>query len=257
MNTVGARSGFWPIPTSLFFAAVYTDSFFLLFALGAVVVVDRDAYALAAADGFIAGLTRIGGLALSPYLFLIAFGACRRRLPWRDAVRKAIVPAAGPILGFVVLCFYFWMRFGDFFLFVKAQGNWAEKGPRGILGLLQAPWDAVHTAFVDCSTGFVWRHWPARTLEGVFILLAAALTIVLLRQRRVPEALYVAATIGLVLLSGTFESGGRYVLIAFPAFAAAVDILARRRRTFILVLSLSMLTQAVFAWRFAHWYWVG
>ena len=54
----------------------------------------------------------------------------------------------------------------------------------------------------------------------------------------------------------SFESAGRYVLPAFPAFALIAG-LSSRRDLFRSLLVLSAAAQAVYIWAFVHWYWAG
>ena len=111
----------------------------------------------------------------------------------------------------------------------------------------------------DIQRGRILGAAPARTLEGLYLLLFAVLAVVLLRQRRRAEALYVFLTVAIVFTSGTFESAGRYVLPAFPAFAvlAGLDGLPARRDLFRALLVLAGLAEVVYVWAFVHWYWAG
>jgi len=240
-------------PTSFFFLAVYTESLFLFLALLAVVSIDRDRPVVAAAAGYLSGLTRITGVVLAPYLALSSLVKSRREGRSRArALVAALLAGLPPLLGFLTFCAYFEVRFGDPFLFMKAQHNWglAEKtaldGPRLI----------ATTVWGDVTTGRIFHRSPVRTLEGAFLLLFAYLAIRLLREKRWIEALYVLMTIGLVPFTGTLESAGRYVLPAFPAFAVLAGLAARPGlfRTFLFV---GLLAQAAYVWVFVNWLWAG
>ena len=100
------------------------------------------------------------------------------------------------------------------------------------------------------------RTNPARTFEGLFLALFAALAWRLSKQRRFVQAFYVASLVGLVLLSGTLESSGRYVLPAFPAFAVLGGI-SRFRVAFPLWLVACAGAQAVYVFLFVNWVWTG
>ena len=240
-------------PTSFFFAAVYTEALLLALSLAAVEAFARRRPVIGVIAGVLAGLTRISGLVLAPYLALVAFRARRDAgdSPGR-AIREATLAAASPLAGFGLFCLYFWRRFSDPLLFVTAQHNWSGQA-KSILDGPSLIWRGV---VEDFQRGRLLGGSPARTLEGVYLLVFLVLAAVLLRQRRHAEALFVFLTVAIVLSSGTFESAGRYVLPAFPAFALLAG-LSSRRDLFRSLLVLSATAQAVYVWAFVHWYWAG
>lgn len=240
-------------PTSFFFAAVYTEALLLALSLAAVEAFARRRPVIGVIAGVLAGLTRISGLVLAPYLALVAFRARRDAgdSPGR-AIREATLAAASPVAGFGLFCLYFWRRFSDPLLFVTAQHNWSGQA-KSILDGPSLIWRGV---VEDFQRGRLLGGSPARTLEGVYLLVFLVLAAVLLRQRRHAEALFVFLTVAIVLSSGTFESAGRYVLPAFPAFALLAG-LSSRRDLFRSLLVLSATAQAVYVWAFVHWYWAG
>ena len=240
-------------PTSFFFAAVYTEALLLALSLSAVEAFERRRPALGALAGLLAGLTRISGLVLAPYLALVAFRAERDAgSPRARVLGAAALAAASPLLGFGLFCLYFWKRFRDPLLFVTAQHNWSGQA-KSIFDGPALIWRAV---IEDIQRGRILEAAPARTLEGLYLLLFVVLAVVLVRQRRHAEALYVFLTVAIVFASGTLESAGRYVLPAFPAFAVLASIQARRD-LFRTLLVLAGLAQVVYVWAFVHWYWAG
>lgn len=240
-------------PTSFFFAAVYTEALVLALALAAVRGFERDRPVLGAAAGLLAGLTRITGLVLSPYLALVSWRASREAgLPAARAAARAALAGASPLAGFGLFCLYFWRRFGDPLLFVRAQHNWSGQA-KSVLDGPGLIWKALAE---DVARGRLLADAPARTFEGLYLVLFLVLAGVLLRQKRRPEALYVTLTVAIVLASGTLESAGRYVLPAFPAFAALAG-LSVRRGLFRALLALGGVAEALYVWAFVHWYWAG
>ncbi len=240
-------------PTSFFLAAVYTEALVLALALAAVLAFESGRPLAGAAAGALAGLTRITGIVLAPYLALVSWRASRAEgLPAGRSAARAALAGASPLAGFALFCLYFRRRFGDPFLFVKAQHNWSGQA-KSVLDGPALIWRAVAE---DFRSGRLLGAAPARTYEGLYLVLFLVLAVVLLRLRRPAEALYVALTVGIVLASGTLESAGRYVLPAFPAFAALAG-LARRRGLFRALLAASGLAGTVYVWAFVHWYWAG
>ncbi|HEX7528087.1 MAG TPA: mannosyltransferase family protein, partial [Thermoanaerobaculia bacterium] len=113
-------------PTSFFFTAVYTEALLLALSLSAVEAFERHRPLVGALAGLLAGLTRISGLVLAPYLALVAFRAERDAgVPRGRAFGAAALAAASPVAGFGLFCLYFWKRFRDPLLFVTAQHNWS------------------------------------------------------------------------------------------------------------------------------------
>ncbi len=240
-------------PTSFFFAAVYTEALVLALALAAVLGFERGRPLLGAAAGVLAGLTRITGLVLAPYLALVSWRASRESgLPAGRSAARAVLAGASPLAGFGLFCLYFWRRFGDPLLFVKAQHNWSGQS-KSILDGPALIWRGVAE---DFTRGRLLGGSPARTFEGLYLVLFLVLAAVLFVEKRRPEALYVALTVAIVFSSGTFESAGRYVLPAFPAFAALAG-LSKRRGLFASLLALSGIAGALYVWAFVHWYWAG
>ena len=244
---------FLAFPTSFFLASVYSESLLVLLALAAVLSLETDHDAAAAAAGLLTGLTRISGLVLAPALFLVSWRRSREKgRPVPQALARASFVGASPLAGFGLFCLYFHERFGDALLFVRAQHNWSGEaktvfdGPRLILEEIGR----------DLATGHVFVKSPVRTMEGVFLLLFLFLAWRLAERRLWPEALYVFLTVAIVFTSGTLESGGRYVLPAFPAFAVLAGI-AARPALFRALLALSLLAQAGYVWLYVHWLWVG
>ncbi len=244
---------FLAFPTSFFFAAVYSEALLVLLAVGAVLALEEDRDGLAAAAGLLTGLTRISGLVLAPALALVSWRrSAERGRPRREALVRAAFAGASPLAWFGLFCLYFRLRFGDALLFVRAQHNWSREaktvfdGPRLILA----------EVWRDLSTGRVLEKSPVRTMEGVFLLLFLFLAWRLAARRLWPEAVYVFLTVAIVFASGTLESGGRYVLPAFPAFAVLAG-LGERPVLFRALVGLSLLAQAAYVWLFVHWLWVG
>jgi Gpi18-like mannosyltransferase len=241
------------LPTSFFFAAVYTESLLVFLSLASVLAAEERRDLRAALAGLLAGLTRVSGLVLAPYLLLTTWRARRAAgEPQARALLHALFVGASPLAGFGLFCLYFREKFGDAFLFVRAQHNWAKESKT----VFDGPTLILQTIAHDVTTGSILYKSPARTMEGVLLVLFLFLAFLLAKRRLYPEATYVFLTVAIVFASGTLESGGRYVLPAFPAFAALAS-LASRPRVFRVFLVLCAVTQAVYVWLFVHWLWVG
>jgi hypothetical protein len=240
-------------PPSFFLAAVYSEALLVFLALAAILGLESDRPIAAAAAGVLTGLTRISGLVLAPALFLVSWRRSRARgRSTPQALLHAGLAGASPLAGFGLFCLYFQVRFSDALLFVKAQHNWSREAKTVFDGPFLILREIVH----DLATGRVLAKSPVRTMEGVFLLLFLFLAWRLAARRLWPEALYVFLTVAIVFSSGTLESGGRYVLPAFPAFAV-LGGLAARPALFRTLVALSFGAQAVYVWLYVHWIWAG
>jgi hypothetical protein len=230
-------------PYSFFlYGAMYSDSLFLLAALGGFMLLERRLYWWAGLAGIVATAGRPVGLAVAVGLTIrmLEMLAERRieargdqpadgsvpRPRWRDmlaAVRDVRWPQAGvliSILGLLGWCGYLWVQFGDplAWLAVQEAPGWSQgSGPKTLFKI----------GYLDTM-----RNGP---FGVAFRLTAQALMclIAILLMRRVFRLfgwgyLAYAAVVLAIPLIGTkdFMGTGRYVLAAFPVIAAAGHLLA-------------------------------
>lgn len=210
-------------PFAFFLAAVYAEGLAFGFLAMALWAAESDRPILLAVSGTLAGLTRIAALAFVPALLLVAWRRIRER---RDSPARglaALAAALSPLAGFAVFCAYFARRFGDPFLFVRAQHNWATKEKT----VLDGPRLLVEGVVRSVQTGKAFDY-AAHTLEPLALLGAILALVPLLRRRLVAEAALVAGTVGLVLASGTVDSAGRYLVLALPLFPLVASMTRRR-----------------------------
>lgn len=229
-------------PYSLYlYGAMYADSLFLLTALGAFLLLERRSYVLAGLVGALATAGRPVGVAVAVGLVvrtLELLALDRGESSWRAVVRSVRWVRwrhAGVLLsvaGLLAWTVYLGVTFGNPFAFVEVESapGWNQGvGPR--------------TWFKVVYIGTVLRGlWPmALNLS----LQAAACLVAVLLLRRVWRRFgwgYVAyaAVVLAIPIVGTkdFMGTGRYVLVAFPALAAAGDYLATRSRRWVLPVAL-------------------
>lgn len=211
------------------FGPMYADAFCLACLLAAFVALERDHLWLAGLFGFVASAARPVGL-------LVAIALVVRLLELRnpDAVplRARLSPRSLtardlPVFlsfgGFASYCTYLWVRFGDPFLFETVQQveGWNQgAGPRTWFKFFLVQ---------ELTTKTDWPSVWAKVAQGAFAL--AFLLLVPRIARRFGLA-YAVLTAGVVIvpLIGTkdFMGTGRYLLVAFPAFAFLGEKLAER-----------------------------
>ncbi len=269
--TVTALALLLVYPYSLYlYGAVYADALFLACALGAFVLLERGHPWLAGLVGALASAGRPVGVALVIALAVRAVElAWRRNQPdqttptsaqapatWLARVRRGLTTAvqslryvrlsdAGVLLagtGLAAYMAYQWLSFGNPIAFVATESSpgWDQgSGPR-VLFKVAFFGTMLHGSAPEIARLLV----PAVLLLGTVLLLPR-----IVRRFGWGYAVYTAVVIAIPIV-GTkdFMGCGRYLLVAFPAFAAAGQLLGEKCspwvRTVILSLSATLLAVA-------------
>jgi Mannosyltransferase (PIG-V) len=207
-------------PTAFYFAAFYTEALFLLLTVVAFRGASKGRFWLAGAAGFLSSVTRPNGLLVA--LPILCFAFLQRGV---SGTRKTAVAAgvAGPMLGAAVFPVFLWLRFGHPLLYVHSKAaGWGQR--------FEPVWAPLSRVVSD-----LWQQLrtPGLGREIVDLLqlgsvaLFVILAVVLFRRRLWPEAVYLSATLLMVLFGGTLDGVSRYVLILFPGFFILGRALAR------------------------------
>lgn len=240
-------------PAAFFGMAIYTESLFLLFAIGALYFARRGCWEIAALLGVAGAMTRLMGLLIAVML-LVEWWQQRRSegVERRPPVLALLAPAAVP-LGTAAFMAYLWRTFGDPLAFVRGAAAWARQpqSPLQLLGgLLERPAGGWGAALLAGRVHL--NDW----LDVGFVALFLVLGLVLLYRRRWSEGVFVTLGVVLSLSSGLLMSQRRYMWVLFPAFI----VLARwgeRPGMDRLITTVSLLLLALFTALFANGYWVG
>lgn len=231
-------------PMSFFGSAIYTESLFLLCAIGAFYAARRGYWAIAALLGIGLTLTRLVGVIIAPVLLVEWLVQRRRRRGGENRPRAwALAAAVVAPLGLLAYMLYLRQTFGDPLAFVHATAAWAR---------VPQPIPQLVGELLRASGGpNVLNDWIDLLAVAAFV----ALGVVLLTEERWSEGLFVVLGALIPLSSGLLMSQRRYMWVLFPAFI----LLARwghrpwadRAITFAFVLGLAVSTVL-----FANWYWV-
>ena len=234
-------------PFSYFlFGAVYSDALFLLSAMGAFALLERDRPLAAGLVGAVACAGRPVGVAV--LIGLVAVAIQRRggfrKVQWRDAG----VLVAG--FGFVAFMAYLWWRFDEPFAFSKVQT--AEGWNRSISFEMAAKIDFYRR----------WRDFGVTlvnnvlTLQALFCVIALAFVPLVWKRIGWGYAVYVLAVLGIPLItSSDFIATGRYLLPAFPVYAVAADVLQSRKTVVVgAVLAVNATLLVWLTTLFARWF---
>ncbi len=239
-------------PTSFYFASFYTESFFLLTTVAAFRAAQRGRWLVAGLAGAAASLTRLNGILIVVPIAWFAWRAAGGK--WRSMRPSHGVAVAGPLLGAAIFPFYLWRRFGNPFLYFSFRSEntgWPHRP--------QPAWKLFGGIVNELRESLTGSHTGARlgSLAAIAtLLLFLALTVGLFRRREVPEALYAAATLFLLINSGSLHAIERYALPLFPCFFLLGDFLRRRPVLACAYAFGSAGLLVTFLVRFVHWKWV-
>lgn len=252
-------------PMALFLGAVYSESLYLLLAVGAFLLAERGRWLGAGAVTGLAILTRIAGIALLPALVVMA---------WRRPDRgRALASLCVAPLVFAVYPLFLGIQRGDPFAFARSQGFWnrhvSYAGPLGgIWDGLRAAWAGVEQLVSGSHTHAYWT--PVQNTDPMraaavnlecfaFLVLFSVLTVIAWRRFGAPYGLFCAVSLAIPLSVPSSRwpllSLPRFCLVLFPCFLALAVLGGRPRvHTAILVVSSIMLGVATTQW--ALWQWV-
>jgi len=225
-------------PAGFVLSCAYPESLFLALAVGSFLLADQGRFGWAGALGFLAALSRPGGVLVA---VAIAWMALDPPLPGgRPSVRRAAF-ALLPVAGLAVHAANLWRVTGDPLALFLAQAAWGRS--------LAAPWT---TALAPRAF-----HPYLGPLEAAAVLGSAALSLWLVPRRRT-RALGVLGLASLlpVALSGTLASSVRFAAVLFPSFVA-LGALARSQAADRAVLFAFSFGQALLFLFWTRFFWVG
>jgi hypothetical protein len=209
-------------PFAVFFSAAYTESLFLLTALGAWYELRRGRPIRSGIWGLAAGLARPNGFFLSLPLFLIAIGLrdARGGAPRAGGPLARVAAAAMPGIGMLLFTGYLYQKTGVPFAWARMHGAWGREfmadSPLAFAtatgnGLLQlavaSPFDTLNGLGVAFAVGMAWPVW---------------------RRLGPGWSLFVLANVVPPLLAGGLMSMGRLSSTLFPVFLALAAALPSR-----------------------------
>jgi hypothetical protein len=245
-------------PTSMFFAAAYTESLFLLLSVGTFLALRKRAWLLAGALAALATLTRTTGLVLLLPFAVAAYATLQGRwsaIAWRERWR-ALAPIGGgalvPIVAYAALQLALDLHFGV----ADAQGrseaqNWGRHLDWPWVGLLR-------------SLAMVLAHFPSVAgMDLLFALLWLGLAGSMLwpsaRSLPLGYVVYAWASLLLVLAAPLHLAGesplasiSRYMLVSFPCTVRLAQISTRSRWLHYAMLAATICQLVALTWLFAQ-----
>ena len=191
-------------PASFFLSIPYTESLFLLLSVAAFYFARKQDWAMAAAAGFLAGMTRPVGIILVVPLAM-EYLSSRRAGPW---LAFALAPAAGMAAYFAFL----WAKLGEPLAWLRMQhffsrGFFTENPSNYFLGTIVWPWVLLTPRYAE--------EWLSLAF---WVIGFAVLALALFRRVRAPYAAYLLLTFAAMFTGGLITSAHRYLMMAFPLF---------------------------------------
>ena len=241
-------------PMSFFFLSYYSESLFFLVTVSAFYYARKQNWLLAGIFGFFASLTRLIGVLLLPVLLFEYF--YQKKFKFKE-VKKDVLSLTLIPLGLTTFCLYLYQKTGDFFAFLHAYNatNWPEKAYlklnifktlyNGLKFLVTFP-ASKDTAHYAIQSTFI--------MSTIFVMLV--LFGMIIKKIRPSYILYSFFSIIVPLISGSYDSMNRYILVIFPMFIF-LAILGKIKvvNYFIVIFSATLL--GVFITNFVNNYWVG
>ena len=250
-------------PAAVYFGAPYSESLFLLLAVGAFYGARTGRWAWAGACAGLASATRSAGLLLLLPLALIWWDARPRRA--RDAAWLALAPA-----GIAAYAAWLGIAEGDALRFLDVQDAWM----RELTVPLAGAWDGFVAAvdgvrqlasgsrtpvYFDKAAGDPFRIAAINVMLFATLVFAVAACVGVLRRLPRAYGAWVAASLVLPL---TFPvtpqplmSLPRFVAVLFPVFMW-LAVVSDERRSTDLVVALSALGLGLFTAQYATWHWI-
>ncbi len=212
-------------PFAVFYSAAYTESLFVLAAVGAWYHFRHRGWVLAALWGLLAGLSRPNGFLLTLPLGLLALGFADARGDHAAVMERrrpvpALATAAMPAAGMLLFTAYVYHLTGVWFAWSRIQVAWGR-----VLGA------SVPATAETAGAGLVsWAaSHPYSALNGLGLLFALSLIWPVWRRLGTAWATFVAANVLLPLLAGGgLLSMGRLTATVFPLFLAFSALLSPR-----------------------------
>lgn len=231
-------------PTAYFLSAVYTESLFLALVIASLYYARNAKWPLAGFLGFLASLTRLGGLILLPALIVEYF----HQKNWRfKASDLKLLWLSLPAIGFLIYLGINYQVTGGFFTYMTIERvNWYQTLDP-LLGFNRAlNWSSGHTFPDSFTIGY------AEILFAAFGYLMIGLAYKF--KLRPSYQVYMLLTWMLAVSTGFWISVPRYVLTMFPLFLV-LGLLSTKKSVNIAILAVSCAGLFFFTWLFATGAW--
>ena len=250
-------------PAAVYFGAPYSESLFLLLAVGVFYAARTNHWAWAGACAGLASATRSAGLLLVIPLALIWWASRPRRA--RDAGWLVLAP-----LGIAAYAAWLGLMEGDALRFLDVQEAWS----RELAVPLAGAWDGLLAAvdgvrqlgsgsrtpvYFEVAAGDPFRIAAINVMLFATLVFALVACVGVFRRLPRPYGVWVAASLVLPLsfpvTPQPLMSLPRFVSVLFPVFMW-LAVVCEERRVTDLVVGASALGLGLFTAQYASWHWI-
>lgn len=236
-------------PFSYFFAAGYSEAVFLMLVAGFFYfLLARKNYWYASIFAAGASATRPVGSVLA-LVMLISY----LRNDYKNKKFRDIFPFIISILGPFVYMFYLKIRFGNPLIFLEAQRGWRQSLGGNFIASLYKSFSQIY----DVSKTIGWSLIFFERLSLFIAIIAGIYLLYRQRGKYLELAVYLFISILLPLITGTFGSLNRLIIVIFPIYFA-IALIGRKRP--VIVSTYLMLSGALLViWTifYTHSIWTG
>jgi Gpi18-like mannosyltransferase len=240
-------------PVSYFFTSVYTEGLFFLLAVSSFYFARTGRWWLAGIIGAVASYTRLIGVFLLPAFLIEILIQNSFRFNLRKMLPQ-IIPVLLIPLGLLVYMNYLHQTTGDALAFIHAQKFFGQGRSEKIIMLYQVFWRYIKMAFTVNRSDPLYLTIMFEFATAIVFSVASVYSLL---KQRLSYSLFSIASFILPTLTGTFTSLPRYVLICFPIFILAGQLISRfsfpKKFAYSLV---NLLLTVLFLALFVRGYWV-
>src|SRR5258708_2407084 len=238
-------------PTAFYFAAIYSESLFLLLTVASLLAVRKKHYLWAGLFAGFATATRIIGVFLLAVLIIELYLDFKQRLIIKAKLIEALVGVVLAPLGLIAYMVYLKIQFDNPIYFLTAQPAFgAARSASAIISLPQ-----VLFRYLKILTSVQLNTLPYfnAALEFIMTIVPLALLVFYFRKMRFSYWIFSLGCLILPTFTGTLSSMPRYSLMTFLIFPLVVMSLGRNFK--FIALSLIIL-QVILLMMFSRGYWV-
>lgn len=227
-NSLSALWLFFLGTGSIFLYSLYTEPLFLLFVASTFLFSERKQWGLAVLFAVLATATRVTGVFLFPYLFLMLTRA-------HFSALRAFTISSLSLTGLASYMTYLALTVGNPLAFFSAQADWGKANPTSPVTTLINYFTALTTEFsFDLTHLVVW-------IEVLVTLSLWYLLYLTIRKKLYPPAylVYCFGNLAMPLLTGSLGSMPRFALASFPLLAVIPTLPppSRRLLSFLMLLA--------------------